>query len=212
MHLDFSANGKTNKILPYPSRSSKMRNNITKIKENKTRVKWDMFKWAVNAVQQCIVFRKSAYHKARRYHQCYSASPVVEYLKSFRRVVAMWMIVRGQSHLTILVTRMSWYPKSEDYWVRHTQSFVNIEWSLMNKRQSLHWPIRRIKNESNGKWMRKDGQCGDTIKRYNSTKETRGGQDITSIGAWTGMPMLISVSSGLFGSSSRSVGSWLPAG
>jgi hypothetical protein len=60
---------------------------------------------------------------------------VAEYLKSFQRVVATWMIVRGQSHLIILVTRMSWHPRSEDYWIRRSQSFVNTEWSLTNKRQ-----------------------------------------------------------------------------
>jgi hypothetical protein len=35
--------------------------------------------------------REAGYNKAYHRHQCYLTSPVVEYLKSFRRVVVMWM-------------------------------------------------------------------------------------------------------------------------
>jgi hypothetical protein len=54
------------------------------------------------------------YQKAHHCHQCYSVSPVVECLKSCRRVVAIWMTVHRQSHLKIFMTIMSWHLKSVD--------------------------------------------------------------------------------------------------
>jgi hypothetical protein len=39
--------------------------------------------------------QEMGYHKAHDCHQCYSALPAVEYLKSFCRVVAMLVIARG---------------------------------------------------------------------------------------------------------------------